>query len=345
MIPRHRHHCAFAIALATGFAGCATTAPTDWETALERTIVDRASDFGNGARLLAGFDPSRAEDDLEVGDTLLYGIRLDVGDEHRIWFLRLRIEEKVERDVFSWRFVQPFETHVTTARRRAEAAQRATAPPAPVDLDVPYRPTPMARIRVEAFDGAGTSLGAAESTVSVQRLRTGLWSACVAGARQHDLLRGWDRPERAGEVLEVDEATYADVMTVAEGVAACESFFALLRQNPVTRQILFEVIALPSLWSIVTHLGVAAGFAIDFFGASPLAPGRIAPLGEEVWSVPMTIELNHQPALLVRLLAAPPRGPTITGAGVCGLVARHPRDPDRRVHVQLLACRSGRSQP
>lgn len=325
-------------------AGCASGPRPGWEAALENAIEDRAGDFAHGAQILAGFDSIGVADDLAVGDTLLYGIRLDVGDRSKIWYLRLRVDRIETAERLSWRRLQPFEKQVTTARRKREAEaalQSAQERPVPLSLDDMLVKTPGAWISVEAFDQMGASLGAAVSEESVRRLRTGLWSACVAGHAQHDLMQGWASPERRGEVREVDEAAYADIETVALGVASCDSFFAILRTNTVMKQILYEVIALPSFWSIVTNLGVRAGFGIDFFAATRVAPECAANANGLVWSVPMTIDLNDQPALLVRILAAPPRGPAAAAAGVYGLVGRHPTDAGRRVHVQLLASRRG----
>lgn len=325
-------------------AGCASGPRPGWEAALENAIEDRAADFAHGGQILAGFDPIGAADDLAVGDTLLFGIRLDVGDRCKIWYLRIRVDRIETAKRQSWRRLQPFEKRVTTARRKREAEaalQREQERPVALSFDDLMEQTPGAWICVEAFDQTGASLGAAVSEESVRRLRTGLWSACVAGHAQHGLMQGWASPERQGEVREVDEAAYADIETVAEGVASCDRFFAILRTNPVMKQILYEVIALPSLWSIVTNLGVRAGFGIDFFTATRVAPERTANACGPVWSVPMTIDLNDQPALLVRILAAPSHGPAAAAAGVYGLVGQHPRDAGRRVHVQLLASRRG----
>ncbi|MBL8754383.1 MAG: hypothetical protein JNK15_13860, partial [Planctomycetes bacterium] len=102
---------------------------------------------------------------------------------------------------------------------------------------------------------------------------------------------------------------------------------------------LYEVIALPSLWSIVVNWGVRPGFGIDFAGAAPAAAGQ-GPVGQgNVAWLPMTIDLNDQPALLACLFVVPPHGALAGAAGVVALVGRHPTNPRRQVHVQLLASR------
>ena len=54
---------------------------------------------------------------------------------------------------------------------------------------------------------------------------------------------------------------------------------ARVAEKPVTaaqvREILREVLALPTLWSILTHWGVHVSFAIDFFAAEPVDPARL----------------------------------------------------------------------
>jgi hypothetical protein len=129
------------------------------------------------------------------------------------------------------------------------------------------------------------------------------------------------------------------VRCVADGVASCQSFFAILRQNPITKSILYEVIALPSLWSIVVNWGVRPGFRIDFAGAAPAVAGQ-GPAGHgDVSWLPMTVNLNDQPALLACLFVVPPHGALAGVAGVVALVGRHPTNPRRPLHVQLLASR------
>lgn len=325
--------------------GCAVAPEHGWESALATAIEDRAADFAAGAQILSGFDAVGPDAGLQVGDTLLYGIRLDTGGAPRIWYLCVRIDAIRIQRWLEMRHLASFEERVTTARRRqreaaASAARAAGTEPA-IDLEDLFRDAPVAQLRIEAFDASGTSLGTAESEESLHRLRIGLWSACEAGHARADLLRRLAEPAADGEPIEVGEDEYADVVTVAEGVASCRSFFAILRHNPVTQSILREVIALPSLWSIVVHFGVRAGFGIDFAGVVPVPAERAPHATGLVWSVPMTIELNDQPALLARLLAAPPHGPAAAAAGVYGFVGRHPTDERRRVHVQLLASRRG----
>ncbi len=331
-------------------AGCATVAEAGWQATLANGIEDRAAEFAAGAQILAGFEPVEPGSDLAVGDTLLYGIRLDTGGAPRIWYLRIRLEAIFLQRRLEMRMSQPFESQITTVLRRQQEeaariarAQQASGAPARDFFEEYGTELPVARIQVEAFDQGGASLGVAVSEESVRRLRIGVWSACLAGNAQRDLLHELEAAEPSAAVRELDEATYADMEAVAEGIASCQSFMAILRQNPVTRGILYEVIALPSLWSIVANFGVRPGFGIDFAGALRVAAELVPGASGEVWSVPMTVELNDQPALLGRLLAAPTNGPAAAGAGVYGLVGRHPTDARRRVHVQLLASR--RAEP
>ncbi|MBL8755772.1 MAG: hypothetical protein JNK15_20920, partial [Planctomycetes bacterium] len=218
------------VALLALLAGCAAAPQPGWQAELANAYVDRTADFPVGERLLDGFDAVGAEPEPQVGDTLLYGLRLDTGGEPRVWYLRLRIDAIETKSWLEMREVLDFEERVSTPRvrqRRAEAEARWAAEGRP-DLDSYRRDVPVARLRVEAFDAAGASLGAAESTESLYRLRIGLWSACVAGHARRELLRSLQGPDAPREVIDVEEAVYADVRCVADGVASCKSFFAIL---------------------------------------------------------------------------------------------------------------------
>lgn len=152
-------------------------------------------------------------------------------------------------------------------------------------------------------------------------------------------MRGRVALGRDAEMLELDDQQYDDVETAAQGVSACRRFFEILKSNPVTKSILFEVIALPTLWSMITNLGVDVAFEADIFAARPLASNRFTTTSRELWSTPLNLKLNDQPALLTRLVAGRSDSPNATAAGVFAIVGRHPSDPQRRVHVQLLGSR------
>lgn len=323
-------------------AGCATALESDWQAKLEHRL---ASD-------LAPPDPTAVpalpvDADPASGDRVCYAITLHDGARTKSWQLALTIGKVATQRLLEWRALSDFEQRVVvegTERDEPDVAEAAFVPP-PVDyeqlLREAGRDVAVAALHVEAFAGDGTHLGTGESSVQVERLRRGLLPACRAGHRHRERMRGRVAAGMQAPVLTVDAATAADLQTVAIGVDACASFFRLLQCNPVTRQILGEVLALPSLWSILTHWGVRITFQIDFFAAERLDPAQFPGETRELWSVPVVLLLNGQPGFLASVVIGPSGSPDGAAAGIYGLVAQHPSDAERRVVVRMAAVQRG----
>jgi hypothetical protein len=263
----------------------------------------------------------------------------------------VKVESVAVQRVLDYRETQAFERRVQPAeeqRRRIEsrnAAFRERFKGDKVDLEDLLQDLQVAGISVEAFDARGVSAGKAASSETVSRLRRGLLPACRAGHRQRELMRGRVEAGLEAPMPTVDDRAFADIATVADGVASCARLFRMLRENPVTRQILREVLELPSLWSILTNWGVKVSFAVDFFAAERVDPARFPGEQRELWSVPMIVLLNGEPGFLARVITGPAGSPDGVVAGIYGIVARHPVDADRHVRVRLLASRRGATAP
>ncbi|MFT4516126.1 MAG: hypothetical protein ACI89X_001358 [Planctomycetota bacterium] len=330
--------------------GCAIEAEAGWADDLERSITDRSSVFrSHPTQIDHTFAPTSA--DIRAGDELLYGLCLDLGETRKVWYLQMRVLEVQARHFDNWRQQSDFEArvHPSAAKRaemhKASLAAREEREELGSNWSSFSSEEPVARILVEAFDADGTSLGSARSETTVRLLREGLIQACKAGYAQRELMRGRVALGRAAEMLELNSQQYDDVEIAGEGVAACRRIFEILQSNPVTKDILFEVIALPTVWSMITRLGVDIGFEVDFFAARPLARSRLPASNRDLWSAPLNLQLNGQPALLTRIVTGPSSSPDATAAGVFAIVGRHPSDPGRRVHVQLLGSRRKTVEP
>lgn len=318
-------------------AACATTPDADWQSQLaQRLAVDLARGANAPIALPADADPV-------VGDRVCYEVTLHDGDQRRTWQLELAIANVVVERLQTWRAMAEFELRLQPDEERRRVRDAAAARAEPFDFEQWARTTErdvaVAGLVVAAFDGAGRNLGSAESALRVWFLREGLLPACRAGHRRRDLMRGRVAAGERAPMLTVDEATRADVATVASGVDLCRDLFRVLRSNPVTKQILWEVLALPSWWSMLTNWGVRITFEVDFFAVERIAPGTIAGESRELWSVPVVLRLNDQPGFFASVIVGPSGSPDGAAAGVYGLVARHPHDERRRVVVRMLSAR------
>jgi hypothetical protein len=342
-LPFH-HRILALVAIACGLQGCATHAELGWQDDLQQAIRDQSKLF-DSANFPAEFrtDQSLAaqRDGLHAGDELLYGICLHVGDTRKTWYLKIQVLDLLEKRQPHGRSCPAFEVRVRPGkaqlaeRRKSSLAIWAALKSGEAELATETK----ARIRVTAIDANGKILSTAESEESSTFLTNGLLPACKSGFAQRDVMRGRVALGRSAPILELDRKAFADVQAAACGVAACQSFFRTLRSNPATKDILYEVIALPSLWSVITNLGVNVSFEADFFAAERVRQGQLSNANRELWSVPCNLQLNGQPALLARIVAGPSGSPDAAAAGIFAIVGQHPSSPDRRLNVQLLGSR------
>ncbi|MCA8978312.1 MAG: hypothetical protein KDC98_26525 [Planctomycetes bacterium] len=301
--------------------------------------------FAAGERILVGMAPVAADQPIVEGDELLFGVCLEDGSRKRIWYLHLRVVCREVRRGLDGRFPEDFEDRIRpdpARQREIDAGMR----PLPDGVSIWDLATDLehVRIRVEAFDGNGRSLATAESLAFEKTLRDGLVEACAIGNRMQAKMAGRIAMGRDAPMLELPEREYDDARRVGAAAQSCRKLFDILKENPVTREILFEVIALPSLGSILTRWEVTTKLSVDFFAAEPFAAGEQDAEGSHR-SVPMTILLNDEPALFAMLVAGPAGSPNGAAVGVCRVLGRHPWAQDRRLTVELLASRRGGTPP
>lgn len=316
--------------------GCATEATPGWQQQLTQLVP---SALPAGPERTSLTPPSTAP--LAAGDAVTFQIDLADGSRRKSWRLTVAIEQIVVTPAFEGRFVADFEDRVQPgeARRLAIAARQEEFRQRGPSLAAMYRDLPVAQLAIVAFDAAGQELRRATSSALVGDLQRGLLSACHAGHRQREVMQGRVEAGRTAPLLTLDDAAYDDVRHAGAGAAKCEALFKILQTNPVTRQILFEVLALPSWWSILTRWGVQVTFTVDFFAAERVELAGDA--ARELWSVPVVLRLNDQPSLLAHVIVGPSGSPEGAVAGIHGLVARHPSDPSRQVTVRLVASARG----
>ncbi|HEX5050298.1 MAG TPA: hypothetical protein VFZ65_00870 [Planctomycetota bacterium] len=72
-------------------AGCAS-GELDPQWAAREPVVAVPASFSTTPELPAGFDGLRPDLGIEAGDEVLFGLRLDVGETRRDWFLRVAVE-------------------------------------------------------------------------------------------------------------------------------------------------------------------------------------------------------------------------------------------------------------
>ena len=153
-------------------------------------------------------------------------------------------------------------------------------------------------------------------------------------------------PFTEAQIAEGKKAATALHLTTAEqrslaGLGpALLSYFELVQHTPGLDRLFYKVVDLPSVWSVVRHVGVKANLDVE--------PEHFAPIDTAAWGLPthppgygfpMAFRLNGQPALTVTLVVAPPRPPLLACGGIIGLLAEKPSEKETYLTLRILSAR------
>jgi len=136
------------------------------------------------------------------------------------------------------------------------------------------------------------------------------------------------------------QLTADEERALAGSVPALMSYFNIVQRTEGLSDILFELIDLPSMWSMLQKGGVNAGFRFvnENLGHGDHGAWNI-PL--PVYNLPLVLELNKHRALDITFVATAPRPPLLPCAGVVALLAEKPGQKDTYLTLRLLSARRG----
>lgn len=304
-----------------------TLAPNWAEAAASRHEVAHA-EHPIAAQLLVGFDPTDGSG-LAEGDRALFRVALHEGVEQTgEWFLRLTAKGVTARslaapaqaDAVVWienddGSHSPHLGFIGLSRPGDGDGEGAIDP----ETDFGEAICP---VEVEVFDRSGKLLGSHLEHVVRQHLENGFATACEASASQD------------GSLSEDTERQQADAHV------ALVAFLGVIRKNEQLRDIFWQILRLPTLWSIITNFGVRIRVAPQFGDAEP-SPAGANPQPMQAWNLPLQVLGNTSPVLLCNLQVVEPHSPRALCAGVVSMVVVRPGDPDTYLTMQLLAARRG----
>lgn len=127
---------------------------------------------------------------------------------------------------------------------------------------------------------------------------------------------------------------------LAGAAPALMSYFNVVQRTEGLSEILFELIDLPSMWSLLRKGGVNTNFR---FANENLGPTDDSAwnLGLPVYNVPLVLELNKHRALDITFVATGPRPPLLPCAGVVALLAEKPGHKETYLALRILSARRG----
>lgn len=119
---------------------------------------------------------------------------------------------------------------------------------------------------------------------------------------------------------------------------ALASFFDIAQKCAGLREILWEVIDLPSAWSVLKKGGrVEPFFEFDGKQVAMLETPAGTP---RLYLYPVRLLLNGKLAISPRFVVTTPSPPLLTTAGILGLYADHPIKPEKHVAIQVMSAKT-----
>jgi hypothetical protein len=149
---------------------------------------------------------------------------------------------------------------------------------------------------------------------------------------------------RVGDHLHL---TLDEERSLAGAIPAMLSYFNVVQQTEGLEDILLKVVRKPSLWSIIKNVGVSVDLRFDAHAMipAPTAPwGAFAGSASSLYYVPISVDLNHQPALRVTFVVTNPRPPLLSCGGIIGMLAEKPGDNETYMILRIVSARMASAQ-
>jgi hypothetical protein len=279
----------------------------------------RLADFPGAAAILDGIAAPDADPRLRVGDAALFALEFRRGDAIHRQLLLLEIDElpaiEITVDGRQRTFRRVSEPVLTSTVSRTKQDEHGATTRETERTRRSYR-VDDAIVRFRRYDADGKLLADARATLYEQALAAGWWCDTQADATE-------------------EQRDMAALLT--------HSMRNLANEEPTLRELLFEIVDAPGLWSVATHLGVQVDLMVQNRDLESYRSAALAYAGTTMRLLSMDVDINGDAALFADLLAIPPRGATLVCGGLVGAVARHPREPGRDLAVRLVATRRGRA--
>ena len=150
----------------------------------------------------------------------------------------------------------------------------------------------------------------------------------------------------AKEFAELMHLTAEEQRAIGGACPAMMSYFSVVGETPHLEELMFKVVDLPTVWSVVGHLGVKTDLNID---SQHFAPADAAawgvPTHPPVYYLPMEFRLNNRPGLRISLAVTTPKAPFLACGGIVGILAEKPSQQETYLTVRILSARFAKTAP
>lgn len=306
------------------FAACAA-APEPELVTPAATVHAATAGFPGADALLRGFSPRTKATSWQKGDAVLFGLELTKGSQVHRWLLHLEVQD-MDRIVGTGSDGRHYDVPILKEQRAW--SYNATIRGEKREMTVQ---SAMRDVAVRVCDANGTELGASKVKLPVGLMTSGLVRAvttAIAHHRHDPEFQNFQDP--------------SEVQPMVEGLVALIALLNVVQNDHVLEPYFWEVVQKPSIWSVVTGLGVSASITGELQNSVPATdlPYHMTD-GHPAFVMPLHVDVNGAPALLADVATVDPNRPYGLCGGIVGATARHPTRKDLQFTVRLLAARLG----
>ena len=123
-----------------------------------------------------------------------------------------------------------------------------------------------------------------------------------------------------------------------EGFFATTTFFDAARSVPPLNDLAQEVMAMPSVISLITHMGSSTSYVFGWVEVKTAAGDRVH-LAQPTYEFPLKVFFNGKLGTVATLQVTKPRPPLQICGGILAINAEYPGDSERRFRLRVIAAR------
>lgn len=116
------------------------------------------------------------------------------------------------------------------------------------------------------------------------------------------------------------------------------TFFSAAIEVAAFRDVLEQVVKMPSVWSVITHAGMRMDLSYAWMDVQEIGGSQVG-AARPVYQFPLRVYLNGALGTKTTLAVSSPRPPLQTCAGILAMCVEHPTDGSRRLFIRVLAAR------
>jgi hypothetical protein len=146
----------------------------------------------------------------------------------------------------------------------------------------------------------------------------------------------WDQTTNAGNAPLTFKPSPAEVRIFYGQFPALFSYVHVVMQTKELNDLLFKLVELPSVWSMVRHLGLNLNILADGQPAHANPEDWNLPASADVYYYPWLLELNGKPAVKITLVVTSPHPPLLICSGVVGILAEKAGDNETYMTLRIV---------